>query len=152
MNLVTLKVLEVEYRIDKLPALTQLHVSRRILPALVATGIRATELAKLPDDEDPGFAHLMEPAVKIMGIMSDEDVDYVLFNCLSAVRRKQGTDRWAPIVNGKHLIFQDIEMPSMIRLAAAVIQENLGGFFALLPGVNLSPESSTPPAEAPASI
>lgn len=139
----TLEVAGVKYRIDALSALTQLHIGRRILPALVATGIRATELARLPKEEgdEVGFAHLMEPAVKIMGHMSDEDVDYVLFACLAVVKRQQG-ERFAPVVNGKHLVFEDIEMPMMVRLAAAVIQENMGGFFALLPGVSPSPESS----------
>jgi hypothetical protein len=39
------------------------------------------------------------------------------------------------LLNGSNkLQFEDIDLPVMMRLAAAVVQENLGGFFALLPG------------------
>jgi len=137
----TLEVAGQTYRVDKMAALTQLHIGRRLLPALIAVGIRAEELANMKEGEGGGFAHLMEPAVKIMGVMTDEDVNYVLFKSLQCIRRKQD-ERYAPVVAGERLIFEDIEMPIMVRLVAAVIQENMGGFFALLPGVSPSPASS----------
>lgn len=128
------------YRVGKMNALHQLHVGRRLLPALVAVGIRAEDLGKRGS---AGMVDFMEPAVKLMGSMSDEDVNYVLFKCLAVVTRKQGSgERWAPIVNGERMMFEDIDMPSMVRLTASVLQENLGGFFALLPAVNPSQGSS----------
>ncbi len=133
-----LEVLGAIYRVGKMNALIQLHVGRRLLPALIAVGIRAEDLGK---KEGVGFVDFMEPAVKIMGSMSDEDVNYVLFKSLAVVTRQQG-ERWAPIVNGERLMFEDIDMPSMVRLTVAVLQENLGGFFALLPVVKPSPGSS----------
>lgn len=126
------------YRIGKMNALTQLHITRRLLPALVAVGIRAEDLKQ---KSVAGFADLMEPAVKLMGQMSDEDVNYVLFRSLACATRQQG-ERFAPIVNGERLMFEDIDMPTMVRVTVAVIQENVGSFFALLPGVNPSPGSS----------
>ncbi len=132
-----LEVLGATYRIGKMNALTQLHVGRRLLPALIAVGIRAEDLGR---KEGVGIVDFMEPAVKLMGSMKDEDVNYVLFKCLAAVTRQQG-ERWAQIVNGERMMFEDIDMPSMVRLTAAVLQENLGGFFALLPVVKPSQES-----------
>jgi hypothetical protein len=125
------------YQVGKINALTQLHVGRRLLPAFVAVGIKAEDLGTR---SHVGVADFMEPAVKLMGSMSDEDVNYVLFRCLAAVKRKQG-DRWAQITTGERLMFEDIDMPSMVRLTAAVLQENLSGFFALLPAGKLSQES-----------
>jgi hypothetical protein len=127
------------YRVGKINALTQLHIGRRLLPALVAVGVKAEDLSR--SGGVAAMADFMEPAVKIMGAMSDEDVNYVLFGALAAVSRKQG-ERWAPITSGPRLIFEDIDMPSMVRLTAAVLLENLGGFFALLPVVRPSPGSS----------
>jgi len=124
------------YRVGSMPALTQLHVGRRLLPALVAIGIRAEDLSK---QDKVGMADFMEPAIKLMGSMSDEDVNYVLFRCLAVVTRREG-ERYAPTVKGERLMYEDIDMPSMIRLTAAVLQENLGGFFALLPVVKPSQE------------
>lgn len=129
-----IEVLGATYRIGKMNALTQLHVGRRLLPALIAVGIKAEDLGQR---SNVGIVDFMEPAVKLMGSMSDADVNYVLFRCLDAVSRKSG-DRFAPIVNGERLMFEDIDMPSMVRLTAAVLQENLGGFFALLPDVKPS--------------
>jgi hypothetical protein len=139
MQYTELEVLGSTYRLGKIPALTQLHIMRRLLPALVAVGIRAEDLAKR--EGGAGFVDLMEPAVKIMGSMTDQDVNYVLFELLGAVTRKQG-ERFAAITNGQRLMFEDIDMPAMVRLAGGVLQENLGGFFALLPAGKLSPESS----------
>lgn len=133
-----LEVLGAFYKVGKMNALTQLHVGRRLLPALVAVGIKAEDLGKR---DSVGLVDFMEPAVRLMGSMSDEDVNYVLFRCLAAVTRKSG-ERYAPVVNGERLMFEDIDMPSMVRLCAAVLQENLGGFFALLPVGKPSPESS----------
>lgn len=141
----TLDIGGVVYQIGKMNALNQLHVGRRLLPALVAVGIRAEDLQKKGDISMVDF---MEPAVKLMGTMRDEDVNYVLFRCLAVVQRKQG-DRFAPITAGERMMFEDIDMPTMVRLVGAVLQENLGGFFALLPGGKLSPESSATPGAAP---
>ena len=134
-----LEVTGATYQIGKVSALVQLHVGRRLLPALVAVGMRAEDLGR--SGGESGMANFMEPAIKIMGSMTDEDVNYVLFNCLAAVKRKQG-ERWANIVNGNRLMFEDIDMPSMVRLTAAVLQENLGGFFALFSVGRASPASS----------
>ncbi len=134
MNTATeLELLGVKYRIGKMNALTQLHVGRRLLPALVAVGIKASDLA----EADATLVDVMEPAVKLIGKMEDTDVNYVLFKALACVTRQQG-ERYAPIISGEHMLFQDIDMPTMIRLTVAVLQENLAGFFALLPGVKPS--------------
>lgn len=141
-----IEVLGATYRVGKMNALTQLHIGRRLLPALVAVGVRAEDLGKA--GSPAGLADLMEPAVKLMGSMTDEDVNYVLFKSLACVTRRQG-ERFAQIVVGERMVFEDIDMPSMIRLTGAVLQENLGGFFALLPVVKLSPESSATGDQAP---
>lgn len=141
-----IEVLGQTYRIGKMNALTQLHIGRRLLPALVAVGIRAEDIAK--SQSSAGLADLMEPAVKLMGSMTDEDVNYVLFKSLACVTRQVG-ERFANIINGERMMYDDIDMPAMVRLTGAVLQENLGGFFALLPVVKPSPEGSATGDQAP---
>ncbi len=42
-------------------------------------------------------------------------------------------DKWVRVINGGRLQFDDIKMPTMMRLAFEVIKENLGDFFGALP-------------------
>lgn len=120
------------YRTGKLSPIIQLHIARRLAPAFAAMGLRA---ADLKEQKDVSLGDFLEPIAAIASKMTDEDVEYVIFACLNVISRKQG-DRWQQVLlNGsKKLQFEDIDMPLMMRLAAAVVQENLGGFFALLPG------------------
>lgn len=107
-----------EYQTGKLNAMKQFHVARRLAPVLGAmAGMVASDPVK-------AFA----PFAEAIAGMSDEDADYVLFACLDVTRRKQTTG-WAPIRSGAGLMFDDIDLPVMVQIAAAVLQENLGGFF-----------------------
>ena len=68
-----------------------------------------------------------------MSKMSDDEVNYLLRLCLGVVSRQSG-EKWARVMIDTNLMFADIEMPHLLRLTIAVIQENLGGFFGMLPG------------------
>ena len=110
------------YRIGRLDAKKQFHVARRLAPLLAGLGGALKGEAK-------GFAEMVSPIAEALAKMSDEDSDYVIDTCLAVVARQQGSD-WAGVMarNGG-LMFQDIDLPAMLRLAVAVIQHNLGSFF-----------------------
>ena len=111
-----------KYRIGRIDARKQFHVARRLAPLLAGMGSVA--------DKNAGFAAFLGPLTDALSGMSDEDVDYVLDACLSVCQRLQPNGQGAPIVSrGGGLMFEDIDMGQMIRLAVKVIQENLGGFF-----------------------
>lgn len=117
------------YRIGKLSALTQFHMARRLAPLLAAVGVTAGNLKSAATLD---LAELVGPASEVLARMSEADVNYVLFGCLDAVQRKQG-DRFAPVQVREALMFQDLEMPSMVRLVIEVLRTNLGSFFDLVP-------------------
>lgn len=115
------------YRITKMTAMSQFHVSRRLGPILATMGISLQTLSGgfKPDVMD--FAAVLGPATAVMAKMTDEDANYIIFNCLSVVTRKQG-DGWAAVSTDSGLMFDDIEMPEMIRLVVDVLHFNLGNF------------------------
>ena len=128
------KVGDQSYRIGKLDAMKQFHVTRRILPFF-------TEIAKattdIPDfsamsEEDRNiefFKALAGPLSTALSAMKDEDSEYIIYTCLGAVSRQQG-QTWAPVVaRGHSLMFEDIDLATMLRLTSEVVQENLSGFF-----------------------
>ena len=101
----------VTYRLAKLDAMTQFHVSRRIMPLMGAIGGEGDNMAKL-------FA--------AVGQLSDVDTEYVIGKCLADCRR--GDSSAKIYVSGK-LMFDDIGMMGMLRLTMETLKENLADFF-----------------------
>lgn len=131
------------YATGKLDAFEQFHVTRRVAPIFGMLGITATQIAKYSDKQTPeadAFAAMLPVVFEQVASMREEDVDYVLKTCLSKCSRQQG-DRYAPVMTQGKLMFMDIEMPAMIQLVLATMQENLGGFFLMLPAAQPSPEN-----------
>lgn len=112
-----------KYRIGRMDVRKQLHVSRRLGPAML--GLLASSQMK-------GFnlTAMIGPSVDALSKMSDEDTDYVIDQCLGVVQREQANGQWAPI-RASHggLMFQDIGLMQMLNLTRAVLAENLKDFF-----------------------
>ena len=142
MNEVTIE--GINYRIGKLPAMQQLHVTRRVAPVLATMGVSvlsAIDAGKAPSSDDSAMLDLMATAMDVVAHMSDADVEYVINTCLVVCQRQQG-ERWAPVMNGQRLMFQDLSMPTMVQLTIAVLKENLGSFFPMAgAAVNTPPAS-----------
>lgn len=119
------------YQIGRLSALSQFHVTRRVAPILANMGVSVIDSlrisGKLSDDD---MVAVMGTAADVVSKMSDADVEYVIFTCLSVVRKKQ-ENVWAAVVNGKQFMFQTMDMQLMMRLTVAVLKENLSSFFQL---------------------
>jgi hypothetical protein len=118
-----------QYRIGKMDAMRQFHVARRLAPVLASLGISATEL----DGID--LFSVLGPVSEVLAKMPNEDVEYVIGSCLSVVHRREG-EKWAQVQSPlpqARLMYADIDMPVMVRLAVEVVKDNLGGFFADLP-------------------
>lgn len=118
-----------QYRTGKLNAIQQFHVARRLAPALWAMGAAAAG-AELTDLSDAGALMKLGPVAEALAKMSDADTEYILKTCMSVVARQQGQG-WAAVQaqNGSALMFEDIDLPVMMRLTFVVVQENLGNFF-----------------------
>lgn len=131
------------YATGKLDAFEQFHVTRRVAPIFGMLGITASQIAKYSDKQAPeadSFAAMLPVVFEQVAAMREEDVDYVLKTCLSKCQRQQG-DRYAPVMTQGKLMFMDIEMPTMIQLVLVTMQENLGGFFLMLPAAQPSKEN-----------
>lgn len=101
------------YALAKLDAMTQFHVSRRLMPIMGVMG----------DEGD-----VKEKLFRAVGELSDGDAEYVIGKCLADCRRKNG-DAWAKIYQSGRLMFEDIGMTGMIQLTFATLKENLTDFF-----------------------
>lgn len=133
----------IEYQFAKINAVEQFHVVRRLAP--IIGDLLAALTSKIPAGQsmqslkdsftEADGAELMVPVANAIAKLSDEDANYVLFKLLQSIQRKQQGGGWAHIkVSGKDiLMFDDIDMPTMLKLAGLSLMENLGGFIAALP-------------------
>lgn len=133
----------INYRIGRLAAMQQLHVVRRVGPVLASMSVSvmtAIHEGKSPTTDDGSLMDVLETAMQVVSKMSNEDVEYVVNTCLNVTQREQEGGRFAPVMNGQRLMFQDVDMKAMVRLTIAVLRENLGGFFPQAPA-----DKNTPP-------
>lgn len=122
------------YRVGKLNAMQQFHVARRLAPALWALGVAAQSAEKAVSLTDTDSLLALEPVAESISKMSDSEVDYVLQTCLSVVSRQESKG-WAKVqASNGGLMFEDIDMSTMMQLTFTVIRENLGNFFPGQPG------------------
>lgn len=134
------------YMVGKLNALQQFHVMRRLAPVLAGMGMGVAELKTMSDKtaESAGLLLVLEKVTEVVGQMTDEESNYVIFTCLSMVKRQVPGSGFASIVtSGKppQLMFDDIDMLAMLRLTVEVVKESLQGFFKGLGDANSSPSS-----------
>lgn len=113
------------YRANKIDARTQFHIVRRLAPVL-------GEIA--PALQGKGGLDALPPLANAVAKLTDSDADYIIFGLLKAVVRKQDHGLgWGPVATGEHLMYDDITMPLMLKLAWQSFSFNMSGFFAALP-------------------
>lgn len=114
------------YRAGKIDARKQFHLVRRLVPTLVG-------LISLAEMREKGLRAILENIgafTNALARMSDEDADYIMDTLLAAVQRKIEGDRgWASVSGSAGMMFEDISLALMMRLAFEAGRENLQGFF-----------------------
>jgi hypothetical protein len=130
------------YAIGRLDPRKQFHIARRLAPIMEGlVGLLSSGSSISPETA-------LGPIARQIAGMPDADVDYIISNCLAVCSRESTVHGagWSPvqISNGK-LMFEDIDMGAMLQLVAAVVQENLGDFFAGL-GRTSASEGTSPQA------
>lgn len=141
---------DINYRTQPMGAFKQWHIMRRIGAALTGDIIevanRMIELRRKAalSGSDNWLIELMgatdviemipviEPLIRSLGRMTDEDSNYVILSCMSVVSRQvPGGNAWAPLVasDGVSLMYQDIQMPDMIKIVGYVLRDNMQSFF-----------------------
>lgn len=134
-----------EYEINKLDPFEQLHVGRRLAPLLahaLPAFARLMAAGERPNMEILLFEGAAIPMADILAKMPQEDVDYVFKQCLSACKRRDKKG-WARITTPDGtLMYQDIELDTMLPLVQNVVEVSLGRFFPT--GQPESPASPSP--------
>lgn len=114
------------YRIGKLDARAQFHIVRRLAPVL-------GELAPAIQGGNKGV-EVLPPLAAAVAKLSDDDADYCIFGLLKVVSRKQPNGLgWGPVCTGNLLMYDDISMPVMLKLAWNSLSQNMQSFFVALP-------------------
>lgn len=131
------------YVLHKMDVFKQFHVARKMAPMLaeVLPHIKSLkslptspqEVSKLSDEEKfQALVPLAGPIIKCFSSLSNEDADFVLHNLLECVEVDQGKVVSKLMINGT-LMFNDLELPQLLNIAARVFMSNLSGFFNALP-------------------
>lgn len=125
------------YRLARLNVFEQLKVARKLLPVLA-------ELIGEIKTVGAGGAAVTQALPKIADAISalpDDDINAILHPCLSVVARKHNNG-WATVFCQGELMFDDIDLITLLTLVARVVADSLGNFLRDLPGN----ETLTPPA------
>lgn len=120
------------YRVNKLDAFSQFHLSRKlapIVPTLVPVYLRMAQEGEKALTDIMGTMQAIQPFAEALAEMEDESAEYVLATCLGAVQRKT-TAGFVPIWSGKSktCMFDDIDLGVMVKLSFNVITASLGPF------------------------
>lgn len=120
-----------KYRMGKMNAFMQMHVSRRIapiIPTLIPIFVKISNDGGITKDLD-GLAAVMTPFADGIANMSDEASEYVISNCLSVVQREHANG-WRPVWSNQNKVcmFEDMDLRVLIQICMRVIQDSLGPF------------------------
>ncbi|MEG3581003.1 hypothetical protein V5H46_26405 [Klebsiella quasipneumoniae subsp. quasipneumoniae] len=154
----------VNYRANKLGVFEQLKVSRKLLPILAGLMADFSSIKKLlpaggvkelfPEGDEEGgeavnlerlepvFNTLLPRIADELSKLTEEDTNAIIHPCLAMVVRENGK-QWTPVFRSGELMFDDIDLFSMLQLVARVVADSLGNFLPELPG-NATP---TPKAD-----
>jgi hypothetical protein len=131
-----LKNMEIElngytYRIGKLNAMDQFHVSRRIapiIPTLIPVFLKLAQGGGLTGNLS-ALGDALQPFAEGISTMSDEASEFVLSTCLSVVHRQTG-QTWAPVWSRQHKasMFEDMDLSVLLNLAIRVIKDSMEPF------------------------
>lgn len=131
------------YRTSKLSVFDQLKVSRKLLPILAGMmgDFQNIKAAANGGDVYKAMEKVLPKIAESLADMSEEDTNAIIFPCLSVVSRQSGK-AWAPVMNQSELMFDDIDLMSMLQLVGRVVGDSLGNFLPAAP----DSETAPPPA------
>jgi hypothetical protein len=108
------------YRVEGLTPMVEFHVARRMSAALVSVVI---------DSMRRGDKESLLPEIMAWGAMSDADVEFVVNNCMGAVRRRDPQrESWQPVWTAGRPMFADIDRETMMHLVREVLRIRIGPF------------------------
>ncbi|MEA5104681.1 phage tail assembly chaperone [Pantoea sp. S18] len=137
----------VQYRTKKLSVFDQLKVTRKLLPVLagIMPDMQSIKdaLPKEGDEADPQAVYaVLEKALpkiaEMLADMTEEDTNAIIFPCLSVVSRNHGKG-WTAVMQSGELMFDDIDLMSMLQMVGRVAGDSLGNFLPAAPASETQP-------------
>lgn len=128
-----------QFKLNKIDAIRQWHIVRRIGPLIAELMPQLSTLAKMNQDlpEEQKFAKIVEaitPFMAGLSSLSDDKADYVLFRLLGSVEVLQSEfNKWTRVSTDAGILMQDLELPILLQAAGRALFYNLGSFLDLLP-------------------
>jgi hypothetical protein len=119
-----------EFRTNKIDLFKQLQIEKRIALVFPAfAGARAVV------EQDPIIA--AGYITNALHRLPDDDMIFVINECLAAVQVRQATDMWVDLKTrgANSLQFSDIELEDLHLIVAYVLVENFAPFIAALPSL-----------------
>jgi hypothetical protein len=140
------------YAIGRLSPKKAFHVARRLAPFLGAILPHFQELVSpgadgrkaTPQEFAARSFDLFPQIADVIAKMSDTDADFILDTCLEAVKMRQQTG-WAPLIQGGVLMFENLDLKTMLQLTGEVVKVNMADFF---PSSQPEASGATVPATA----
>lgn len=117
-----------KYQIGKLDALKQFDVARKLSAVLLW-------LASMKEGQQPTPEAFAKAICAMAGPIAKADSDFAIMVCMSVVSRQQpGGVGWAPVHSAGGLMFNDIDLMTMLLLTWRVLEVNrLVDFFSASP-------------------
>ncbi|WP_286870880.1 phage tail assembly chaperone [Pantoea sp. UBA5035] len=131
----------VQYRTAKLSVFDQLKVSRKLLPVLAGmlADFQGIKAAAEGGDVYKAIETALPKIADSLAGMSEEDTNAIIFPCLSVVSRQNGKS-WSPVMSQGTLMFDDIDLMSMLQMVGRVVGDSLGNFLPALPASETAPQ------------
>lgn len=133
------------FKLNKIDAIKQFHIVRRIAPMLgdlMPVAHKLNKLGKidienLTEDQVGVFGPAISKALELFSKLSDADSELVLKGLCSGVEVHQpASNNWARLVVSDSFMIQDLELPILLQCAGRAFLFNLGSFFNALPQVS----------------
>lgn len=131
------------FKLNKVDAIKQFHIVRRIGPILSellpamrdSTSVRnPKDIEKLSEKEQLELiAKFASPIMMGLSKLSDADAELVLYGLLQSVEVQQKAGNWARVSTDSMLMMQDMELPELLQIAGRAFMFNLANFFGALP-------------------
>jgi hypothetical protein len=130
-----------KFKLNKVDAMQQFHIARRIGPLLSEILPVMGKIAKQMSNgametmtEEQKFDEMSKAAAPFMnGLskLSDQDSEFVLFRLLNSVEVHQPEyNSWARVASHAGIAMQDIDLPILLQAAGRALFFNLSGFLA----------------------
>lgn len=122
---------EHQYHAERIPALQQFHIMRRLAPCI---GQVVPVIGAIKGKGADAGMEAVKPLADALAGMSDADANYVLFGLLRHAKRAvPGALGASAVAIGEQMNHADITMLQMLQIAWQVLRVNMADFMAALP-------------------